>query len=70
MDHFIEDLYIYEKNIIYEQNYKIDNDSCQEKDKKIIKYNNYINLCQNEDTLHICCGLISSLTLFACFKIF
>lgn len=69
MDHFIEDLYIYEKNIIYEENHKIDNNLSEEK-KKIIKYNNYINICQNEDTLHICCGIISSLTLFACFKFF
>lgn len=67
MDNFIEDLYIYEKNINFEENNKINNDLCEEKDKiKIIKYNNYINICENEDNLHICCGIISSLTLFAC----
>ncbi len=75
--------YIYEKNInidnscnqrktLIEKNYineikEYKEEKEYDENKEEIKKN--IKICQNEDTLHICCGAILSLSLFICFKI-
>ncbi len=76
--------YIYEKNInidnscnqrktLIEKNYineikEYKEEKEYDENKEEIKKN--IKICQNEDTLHICCGAILSLSLFICLKIF
>lgn len=60
--------YIYEKNIaenellIKEEDEEKDNE--KDNNKKIINYKNLYSLCDNEDHLHICCGLVFSLSLY------
>ncbi len=83
MDNDLIVSYIYEKNInidnscnqrktLIEKNYineikEYKEEKEYDENKEEIKKN--IKICQNEDTLHICCGAILSLSLFICFKI-
>ncbi len=81
MDDDLIVLYIYEKNInidnscnqrktLIEKNYNEDKEDKEYNENKEEERKKNIKICQNEDTLHICCGTISSLILFSCLKIF
>ncbi len=68
MDNDFINSYIYEKNIICEENKdeelnKEDNEN--EENKKIKYYKKLYSLCENEDHLHICCGIIFSLSFYS-----
>ncbi len=81
MDNDLIVSYIYEKNMnidnscnqrktLLEKNYVDEIKEYKEKEEKEYNENKEDKkICQNEDTLHICCGAISSLILFSCFKI-
>jgi hypothetical protein len=79
MEHFIENIYMYEKNILNENDNILThrklsdiNEEINENDEniKINKQKKNICNCENDDTLHICCGIISSAIFFSFIKIF
>ncbi len=76
MEHFIENTYMYEKNILNENDiltHRKLSDINEEMNENIKIYKQKkINVCncENDDTLHICCGIISSAIFFSFFKIF
>ncbi len=66
---FIEKNYINEIKEYKEKEYDEKEYNKEEKEDKEYEKEDK-KICQNEDTLHICCGAILSLSLFICLKIF
>lgn len=76
MEHFIENMCIYEKNILNENDNILTHTKLSDINEeineniKINKQKKNICNCENDDTLHICCGIIFSVIFFSFVKIF